>query len=67
MAKSLDEQFGQFLREQRGDMTYAQFARKLGVAQSTIHRLEQGEQSATLKRIEQILKKLKCDVSEVFR
>ena len=40
--KSLEQQLGAFLRRQRGDATYAQFARKLGVSQSTLFRLEQG-------------------------
>lgn len=66
MAKSLDRQFGEFLRKQRGDLTYSEFSRKLGVSQSTIHRIELGQQSVTLARMELILKKLKCRVGDVF-
>jgi len=32
VSKSLDKQFGRFLRQQRADASYAQFARKLGIS-----------------------------------
>lgn len=32
VGKSLDKQFGRFLRQQRGDQSYAVFARKLGIS-----------------------------------
>ena len=66
MQNSLDRQLGLFLRKQRGDLTYARFARKLGIAASTLYRLERGEQSLTLGRLEQILKRLKCRLTDIF-
>ena len=45
---SLRKQLGQFLRKRRGDMTLAQFARKLGISTSSLQRLEIGEQNVTL-------------------
>ncbi len=67
MARRLAQQLGRFLRKRRGDLTYQQFARKLGVSDSTLQRLEMGEQNITLKTLEQILERLKCRVSEVFQ
>ena len=66
MGKSLDKQFGRFLRERRGDVSYAVFARKLGISASTLFRLETGEQSVTLGKLEDVLKRLKSGVRDVF-
>lgn len=66
MGKSLDKQFGQFLRQHRGDTSYAVFARKLGISASTLHRLENAEQSVTLGKLEEILKRLKSHPGDVF-
>lgn len=66
MAATLETQLARFLKEKRGEMTYAQFSRRLGFPPSTLHRLEQGNQSITLRALQQILRKLKCDLSDVF-
>ena len=66
VAKSFDQQFARFLRKQRGDLTYSQFARKLGIAASTLFRLEHATQSVTLGKMEEILKRLKLKASDVF-
>lgn len=63
---SLDKQFGQFLRKKRGEMSYAQFSRKTGLTASTLFRLENGQQSITLKKVEQVLTRLKCKLSDAF-
>jgi transcriptional regulator with XRE-family HTH domain len=47
-------------------MTYAAFSRKIGIPPSTIFRLEQGEQSITLRKLQGILEQLKCGFDEVF-
>ena len=67
VAKSFDQQFARFLRRQRGDLTYSQFARKLGIVPSTLFRLEHASQSATLRKMEEILKRLKLGLNDVFR
>jgi len=67
VAQKLDKQLGAFLRRQRGEMTFAQWSRKLGLPVSTLHRLENGQQSVTLKKLEQICDRLKCSIAEVFR
>ena len=66
MGKSLDKKFGRFLRGKRGKDSYAVFARKLGISASTLFRLETGEQSVTLGKMEDVLKKLKAGVRDVF-
>ena len=66
VAKSFDQQFARFLRRQRGDLTYSQFARKLGIAPSTLFRLEHASQSVTLGKMEEILKRLKSTINDVF-
>lgn len=66
VAQTLAQKLGAFLRKKRGDLTYAQFARKTGISDSTLHRLEIGQQNVTLKTIEQLTERLKCKVSEIF-
>ena len=66
MRERLDSQLAKFLRERHGELTYAQFARKLGITPSTLFRLELGQQSITLRRLEQILGRLKCKLGDVF-
>jgi transcriptional regulator with XRE-family HTH domain len=61
-----DKQLATFLRKKQGDATYAQFARKLGISASSLHRLQNLEQSATLQRVERILARLKCRLRDVF-
>ena len=63
----MDKQFGQFLRRQRGQQSYAVFAKRLGISASTLFRLETAEQSATLGKLEDILKRLKAGISDVFQ
>lgn len=66
MVQSLETKLGQFLRKRRGDLTYARFSRKVGLPPSTLHRLEQGTQSITLRKLELILSRLKCRLTDVF-
>ena len=66
MGKSLDKQFGRFLRDKRGEASYSVFARKLGISASTLHRLENAEQSVTLGKLEDILARLKVEARDVF-
>ncbi len=54
------------IRYLRGDMTQREFARKIGVSKSTLHRIEMGEQNLGLDAIEQICRKLKCNLSDLL-
>ncbi len=66
MSGSLAKQLSDFLRRQRGDRTLVQFARKLGTSHSTLFRLEHGEQSITLDKLDQILGRMGCHLSDIF-
>ena len=66
MPDTLEEQLGKFLRDKRGEMTFAAFSRMVGLPPSTLHRLEQGSQSITLRGLKQITKRLKCQVGDIF-
>lgn len=47
-------------------MPYAAFAKKLGITQSSLFRLENCQQSATLKTLQQICDRLNCKLTDVF-
>lgn len=63
---ALDRHFARWLRERRGDETYAKLSQETGVPISTLHRLEMGQQSVTLRLMDQILRRLHADPSDVF-
>lgn len=66
MRKNLDGQLAKFLRKQRGEMSYAQFAKKTGLSHTMLHRLEMGERHITLKKLEVLMEKLKLKLSDIF-
>ena len=47
-------------------MTFAQFSRLTGLPRSTLFRLEQCQQSITLGRLQQIMDRLKCNLTDIF-
>lgn len=55
-----DKQLAKFLRNSRGQRTYVDFAQQLGIPASTLHRLESGEQSATLGKVDQITRSIEA-------
>jgi len=57
---------GKRLRELRGQEPQLQFSRKLGISNSSLNRMEQGEQNVSLKTLEVLCKRLKCDISDLF-
>jgi DNA-binding Xre family transcriptional regulator len=63
---ALDKKLAAFLKRQRGEMTFAAFSRKTGLPASTLHRLENADQSITLGRLNQIMDRLKCGLGDVF-
>ena len=63
---SLKDQLAKFLREKRGELTLKQFARKLGISDSTLQRVEIGDQNITLKSLQQIVDRLNCDIADIF-
>ncbi|MDR0533034.1 MAG: helix-turn-helix transcriptional regulator [Verrucomicrobiales bacterium] len=63
---NLDHKLAVFIRQKRADRTYAEFAHILGVTPSTVFRLEQRQQSITLRSLSKILERLKCTYKDVF-
>lgn len=55
-----------FIRQKRGNIPQRVFARKMGLAQSTIMRIENEEQNVTLKTLEQLCKAFHVDVADLF-
>ena len=47
-------------------MTFAQFARKTGISNSSLQRLEREDQNLTLSSLETLLLKLKVRLRDVF-
>lgn len=66
MRKGLDQNVARFLQQRRGHESYASFGRKVGLSASTLFRLENGEQSITVQKLELVLSRLKCTVADVF-
>ena len=63
---NLDKQLAAFLKKTRGSMSFAEFSRKTGLPPSTLHRLENGDQSITIGRLDAVMKKLKVTLEDVF-
>lgn len=66
MRKSLDAQLAKFLRQKRGSLSYAKFAKITGVSHTMLHRLEFRERHLTLNKLETMMNKLKIKMSDIF-
>ncbi|TFH74695.1 XRE family transcriptional regulator [Gammaproteobacteria bacterium LSUCC0112] len=55
-----------FIRQRRGSMPQRAFARKTGLAQSSIMRIENEEQNVTLETLEMLCQTFHIDVAELF-
>jgi transcriptional regulator with XRE-family HTH domain len=64
--RHFDRQLAKYLRKVRGGMSYAQFAKKTGLSHATLHRIERGEHHLTLNKLEDVLRKLKVRLRDVF-
>ncbi|MDR0532713.1 MAG: helix-turn-helix domain-containing protein [Verrucomicrobiales bacterium] len=67
MVSPLETRLAAFLRAKRGKLTYLEFAHKLHVTASSVFRIENCQQSVTLRSLERILKRLDCTVDDVFQ
>ena len=63
---SLADALAANLRKRRGDLSQEAFARKLGISRPTLTRLESGAQNTTLKTLQTICRRLRCDVGDLF-
>ena len=66
MRRNLDRQLAKFLRKERGDLSYAQFAKKVGISHQTLFRIDHGEHRLTLDKLETVLIKLKKRLKNIF-
>jgi len=63
----LEKRLAKNLKKIRGELSQAEFARKLGISRPSLTRLENADQNVTLKTLEQITRSLKCDMNTLFR
>ncbi len=63
---SLEVAIAEYLSALRGERSYKALADELGIAESTVNRLIEGDQSATLQKIEEILRKKGLSLTDVF-
>ena len=54
------------IRRRRGETTHRDFARRLGISKSSLHRIEMGEQNIGLDLLEQLCTRLHCPLSDLF-
>jgi transcriptional regulator with XRE-family HTH domain len=64
--RNLDRQLATFLRKERGNLSYAEFAKKAGISHQTLFRIEHGEHHLTLDKLETVLVKLKIRLKNIF-
>lgn len=64
--QKLRKQLGSFLKNARGDSTFAQFEKRMGISASTLHRIELEQQNVTIDTLEQIMDRLKVSASDIF-
>jgi len=62
----LDREFAHYIRGARGGLSYAEFAKNVGVSHTTLHRVERGEHHITLSKLETILNRLKIKLADIF-
>jgi transcriptional regulator with XRE-family HTH domain len=62
----LDRKLAKFLRKERGSLSYAKFAKKVGISHQTLFRIEHGEHRLTLDKLETVLVKLKLRLKDIF-
>ena len=54
------------IRRLRGTMTQRDFARRLGISKSSLHRIEMSEQNVGIDMLERFCQRLKCDLNDLF-
>jgi transcriptional regulator with XRE-family HTH domain len=63
----LRKELAEFLKKKRGEQTFAKFSRKTGLSTSTLQRIEMMQQNVSIDTLEQIVNRLRCRMSEIFR
>ena len=62
----LRKRLAQHLRRLRGTTPQRDFARRLGISKSSLHRMEMNQQNVGLDMLEQLCQRLKCDLADLF-
>ena len=62
----LADRLARKMRLLRGDQTQMAFAKKLGIAVSSLNRVENGAQNVTLDMLERLSRRLKCDPADLI-
>jgi len=62
----LRKRLSSFIRTRRGSMTQREFARRVGVAQSTVMRIENEDQNVTLETLETLCDAFQVEIGELF-
>lgn len=65
LARSLAESLRQLRRD--GGLTQTEMARRLGISQPTLNRLESASQNVTLKTLGQLCRALRCELGDLVR
>lgn len=63
---NLREKLAESLRARRGKMTQQAFARRVGLHQSSVNRIEQGLQNVTIDTLQVLCERLRCRASELL-
>lgn len=58
---------GGIIAQRRGERTLRNFGREAGLSSSTLQRLELGKQNVTVDTLENLLRKLRVSINDVFR
>ncbi len=63
---TLEKRLAANLKKRRGELSQRAFAKQIGVGRSTLTRLENCDQNATLRTLGHLTKKFKCDIGDLF-
>lgn len=69
MNLNLARRLAESLRRMRQEpgLTQSQMARRLGISQPTLNRLESASQNVTLRTLSQLCAALDCDIGDLFQ
>ena len=64
--ENLSKKLANRMRELRGELTQEVFARRLGIHQATLNRIEHQKQNVTLETLQKICQRLNCSICSLF-
>ena len=62
----LQRRLAQGLARLRGDTSQNQFARRLGISNASLNRIENQRQNVSLATLEKFCRQLNCDIADLF-